>query len=89
MQYINYLLIFVAIVLLTIGTIGFLRKTWGMHIFSYVFVIPSMAIFSFGIVPLVFPGSSIERQIFTVLVPTIGSIVMFYFLLRMIEKRKK
>ena len=89
MTNINYLLVVVAIGLLAIGTFGFLRKAWGIQIYAYFFVIVSIAMFVFAIMPAVFPNASTGRQIFTVLVPGAGSVVVVYVLLKMIEKRRK
>jgi len=89
MTILHYSLVVISIIFLAIGTVGFLLRRWGIKMYMYIFVIVSITIFTFGIAPLILPSYPLERQIFTILVPSAGSVIVAYILLEIIERRKK
>ncbi len=89
MTQVHIVSIAIAIFLIVVGSIGFLRKKWSIRVFTYAFAWASVSLFIFGIAPLDYPDLPLSKQLSRILFSSIVGLLGTALLLESILKRKK
>jgi hypothetical protein len=87
MTTLNYLLIFSAVLMFVVGTIGYVKKKWGIKVYFHVFLVIPITAFWFGFMPLMNPYASLEESVLRAIIIVTGGEIFAFFLIKITGKR--